>query len=42
MTRIKEHKNHIRETTHSVIMDHRLKNDHEFDWDNVEILDKER
>jgi len=44
MTRIKEHKNHIRRTstTRSVITDHRLNNNHEFDWDNMEILDKER
>jgi len=44
MTRIKKHKNHIRRTstTRSVIMDHRLNDNHEFDWDNVEILDKER
>jgi len=44
MTRVKEHKNHIRRstTTHSVITDHRLNDNHEFDWDNVEILDNER
>jgi len=44
MTRIKEHKNHIRRatTTYSVITDHRLNDNHEFDWDNVEILDNER
>jgi len=43
MTRIKEHKNHIRRAaTHSVITDHRLNDNPEFDWDNVEILDNER
>jgi len=41
MTEIKEHKNHMRTTTaHSVITDHRLSDNHEFDWDNVEILEK--
>lgn len=41
-TRIAEHRNHInrRTTRHSVITDHRL-NNHEFVWDNVEILDEE-
>jgi len=43
MTRINEHKNHIRRaTTHSVITDHRLNSNHDFDWDNVKILDNER
>jgi len=44
MARIKEQKNHINKTTitHSVITDHRLKDNHEFDWDRVEILDNER
>jgi len=44
MTRIKKHKNHIRRatTTHSVITDHRFNDNHEFDWDIVEILDNER
>ncbi|XP_029674796.1 uncharacterized protein LOC115242551 [Formica exsecta] len=42
-TRIAEHKNHIRKNTaqHSVITDHRL-NNHEFAWDEVEVLDEER
>jgi len=40
-TRISEHRNHIHKntTTHSVITEHRP---HDFDWNNVEILDKER
>jgi len=43
MIRIKEHKNHIRRsTTRSVITDHRLNDNHEFDWDNVKILNNER
>jgi len=39
-----EHKNHINrnKTTHSVITNHTLEFSHEFDWENVEILDKER
>ncbi|XP_070169669.1 uncharacterized protein [Polyergus mexicanus] len=42
-TRIAEHKNHIRKNTaqHSVITDHRP-NNHEFAWDEVEVLDEER
>jgi len=42
-TRINEHKSHIRRnsTQPSVITDHRLKFGHEFDWDNVQILDSE-
>ena len=41
-TRVKEHRSHINRNTtqRSVITDHRLTN-HEFDWDNVEILDTE-
>jgi len=41
--RIEEHRNHIRRDTTqtSVITDHRLKFSHEFDWENVEILDEE-
>jgi len=44
MMRIKKYKNHVRRTftTRSVITDHRYNDNHEFDWDNVEILDKER
>ena len=43
-TRISEHRSHIHRntTTQSVITEHRLNSDHEFDWENVEILDKER
>jgi len=43
-TRIAEHKNHINRNTtaHSVITDHRISSSHEFDWENVEILDRKR
>jgi len=43
-TRISEHRNHINRNTntHSVITEHRTKFSHEFNWDNVEILDRER
>jgi len=27
---------------HSVITEHRINNNHEFNWDNPEILDKEK
>ncbi|KYQ47791.1 hypothetical protein ALC60_13177, partial [Trachymyrmex zeteki] len=42
-TRITEHKNHIRwnTSTRNVITEHRLQEGHEFDWDNVAILDEE-
>ncbi|KYM96621.1 hypothetical protein ALC62_12713, partial [Cyphomyrmex costatus] len=42
-TRITEHRNHINWNTQqkSVITEHRLNFSHEFDWDNVEILDEE-
>jgi len=42
-TRVNEHKSHIRRnsTQLSVITDHRQKSGHEFDWDNVKILDVE-
>jgi len=42
-TRVNEHKSHIRRnsTQLSVIIDHRQKFGHEFDWDNVKILDVE-
>jgi len=42
--RITEHKSHINRNTtvHSVITDHRISLSHEFDWENVEILDRER
>jgi hypothetical protein len=43
-TRISEHRLHINRncSTHSVITDHRVQNNHDFNWDNVEILDHER
>jgi len=43
-TRISKHRNHINRntTTQSVIIKHRLNFSHEFDWDNVEIVDRER
>jgi len=43
-TRISEHKNHIlrNTSTHSVITEHRLQFNHDFDWEGVEILDVER
>jgi len=42
-TKINEHRNHIRRnsTQASVITDHCIEFDHEFDWDNVEVLDEE-
>ncbi|XP_071653246.1 uncharacterized protein [Temnothorax longispinosus] len=42
-TRIKEHRNHINWSTpnHSVITEHRLEWNHDFDWNSVEILDNE-
>jgi len=42
-TRISEHRNHIRRNSlqTSVITDHHLEFNHEFDWDNVEMLDEE-
>jgi len=41
--RIEEHRSHIRRNTgqNSVITEHHLKYAHDFDWDNVEILDEE-
>jgi len=43
-TRIAEHRNYIKRntSTHFVITDHRKISDHDFDWNNVEILDVER
>ncbi|KYN04513.1 hypothetical protein ALC62_04617, partial [Cyphomyrmex costatus] len=43
-TRITEHKNDIRKNNgnFSVISEHRLNSNHEFDWDNTEIVDSER
>jgi len=42
--RLNEHRNHIkRNTTHnSVITEHKLEFKHEFDWENIKILDEER
>jgi len=42
-TRISEHKNHIRRSSPqaSVITDFCLEFNHEFDWDNVEVLNEE-
>ena len=42
-TRNSEHKNQVRHNTtnHSVITEHRLNYDHDFTWDEVEILDIE-
>ena len=44
-TRIAEHRNHIRThyntSGHSVITEHRRQHDHDFQWDEVEILDEE-
>jgi len=41
-TRIDEHRSHIRRNTNqsSVITEHRLEFSHDFDWNNVEILDE--
>jgi len=42
-TRIAVHKKNIKETSnHSVITEHRLEYDHEFDWENPKILDIEK
>jgi len=42
-TRVGEHKNHIKRnsTQSSVISDHHLLFNHEFDWDDVRVLDEE-
>jgi hypothetical protein len=41
-TRVREHKADIRRAVSpSVISTHRMDNNHNFDWENVEILDKE-
>jgi len=42
-TKIAEHRNHIRWITsvRSVITNHRLQLNHEFDWNNIPILDEE-
>jgi len=41
-SRITEYKNYIRwnTSTHNVITEHRLQEDHDFDWDNITILDE--
>jgi len=43
-TRVKEHRNNIKNASgnYSVVTNHRLSTDHEFKWDNVNILHKER
>jgi len=42
-TRVNEHKNDIKKTSNnSVITEHRIEMNHEFDWDNPSILDKEK
>jgi len=42
-TRIAEHRNHIKHkaSSRSVITEHRLLHNHDFQWDNVQILDEE-
>jgi len=42
-TRVTEHRAHIRRSSGqgSVITDHRISNDHDFDWENVKVLDRE-
>jgi len=42
-TRIQEHRRHINSAsdTRSIITDHRLLFNHDFDWENVKILDRE-
>jgi len=42
-TRVKEHCNNIKldQSKHSVITEHRLNFDHDFDWENIKILDTE-
>jgi len=40
-TRVAEHRNIRRDTAVSVITDHRLQSNHEFDWDDVMMLDEE-
>jgi len=43
-TRISKHRNHINRntTTQSVITEHRLQFNHDFDWEDVKILGSER
>jgi len=42
--RISEHRRDINKKTgkHSVITEHRINNNHEFNWNNPQILDKEK
>lgn len=42
-TRLKEHRSDInkRSGSPSVVSSHRINLDHDFDWNNVEILDRE-
>jgi len=42
-TRISEHKNDINrnKTNPLVVMNHRTRHNHDFDWNNVQILDTE-
>ena len=41
-THINEHRNHINwnMTQHSVITEHRINHQHEFDWENIKILER--
>ncbi|KYN22564.1 hypothetical protein ALC57_05036, partial [Trachymyrmex cornetzi] len=43
-TRLAEHRNHINRNSNnqSVITEHRIEFDHDFDWENVAVLDEER
>jgi len=43
-TRISEHRNHIRSNNRnqSVITEHRFGFNRDFDWENIQILDRER
>ncbi|KYM95312.1 hypothetical protein ALC62_14042 [Cyphomyrmex costatus] len=42
-TRVNEHHSHIRRNTssRSVITDHRLQHNHDFEWNNVKIMEKQ-
>jgi len=42
-TRLKEHANNVKldSSKHSVVTDHIINRQHNFDWDNVKILDTE-
>jgi len=43
-TRINEHKNQINRKTNNltVITEHKLNNGHEFKWDDIRIIDREK